>query len=925
MTDILYMLIIFPIETLISLFYGIFLKMFEIHGIAIVLLSVSVNIMLLPLYNVAEKWQQKERDLQNRLRPKLDDIKSVFKGAERHMIIRTYYRQNHYHPVYSLRNVIGLAIQVPFFIAAYHLLSHMPMTDTTSSYYFISDLRLEDQLIRIGSITVNLLPILMTVINLVSAFVYSGNLQTREKRQLVVMAFIFLALLYKSPAGLVLYWTLNNVFSLLKNILHAGKNPGKKFYFILTGFLAFIFIYSLLLRYPLAMKMADLGHLSFKSGKILKINILAGLIFSLVFIVPFAFRFLNRFVDTLFTGNGGRESMNNIFYISCTVLFILTGLLAPSLLIAAAPLEFTEKISGIYYNPALSLFHSAFQAFSVFMFIPSVLYFLFPGLVRKYLSLIYFLLSVFSLVNIFIFPGSYGVINSDFTFDNSDILRPSFIIAAVNSFVLFFSAVAGIFLIKRNYCKIIYNTLIIIVTSLSVVSFYNIYRVNTDFTRLLSSRTENSGGLNIDGFTKPFIFNSGEGRNVIVIMLDRAQGGLTGEILKHNPEFFHRMSGFTWYPNTVSFNGHTLLGAPPLFGGYEYTPLEMNKRENMTLEEKHNESLTVLPRLFLEQGYRVVSTDPRTDYESSLLTHGLYDKYPEIHSENLIGKYTGKWISENIGDTGKSSSREILNNYLFNFSLFRIAPNYFRSRIYDGSRWLKPATASLPFRFLNSYSVLDYLPELSGFNSEISTFNMMVNDSVHEPRILEIYNEEKFNSTEQVGNNYKVLFKRKYTLIHFYSQIGAFIKLAEWFDYLKENNAYDNTKIIIVSDHGRDIDDPYFFDFEDNEKDRNEYTFYHPLLLVKDFNRKGDLTISDKFMTNADVPSIATSHLKDARNPFTGNKIAGNYKKNGVDIVTIHKWKANRNMGNKFDFKKEDIVHVKENIFIKENWIEAGK
>ncbi len=218
--------------------------MYEIHGIAIVLLSTSVNIMLLPLYNTAEKWQQKERDIQKKLKPKLDDIKAVFKGSERHMIISTYYRQNNYHPVYSLRNVIGLAIQVPFFIAAYHLLSHMPMTDAASSYYFLSDLRFEDQLIKIGSMSFNFLPVLMTAVNLISAFVYSGKLDNKEKRQLVVMAFLFSLFFYINLRQVWFYTgRLITSFHFLKKYSLYDENPGKKFFYILTGFLAFLFIY----------------------------------------------------------------------------------------------------------------------------------------------------------------------------------------------------------------------------------------------------------------------------------------------------------------------------------------------------------------------------------------------------------------------------------------------------------------------------------------------------------------------------------------------------------------------------------------------------------------------------------------------------------------------------------------------------------
>ena len=920
MLDFFYTLIIFPLETFLGLIYGIFLKMYEIHGIAIVLLSAAVNIMLLPLYNMAEKWQQKERDIQKKLKPKIDDIKAVFKGSERHMIISTYYRQNNYHPVYSLRNVIGLAIQVPFFIAAYHLLSHMPMTDAASSYYFLSDLRLEDKLINIGSISLNLLPILMTAVNLVSAFVYSEKLDAKEKRQLVIMAFLFLVLLYKSPSGLVLYWTLNNIFSLLKNILYTMKNPGKKFFYILTGFTAFLFIYSFLLKYQFFMQIADLADFNFKKAKIFKIKTVTGFIFSLVFILPFVFRYLNRFTDTLFTGKSGRKSMNVIFFISCSVMFILTGLLVPSLLIAASPLEFTEQISGIFYNPSLSIYHAGLQAFSFFVFIPAVIYFLFSDRVKKYLALSALLLVLCAMFNLFLFPGSYGVINPDFSFDNEKILNTEILNASYNALVIVFTAIFTLVFLKKKYFKPFINILLITVLSVSSVFIYNLSVINRDFSSMMETEKNYPAETSDNGIHEVFSINNTGGKNIVVIMLDRALGGLTGEIFKYNPEFSERMSGFTWYPNTVSFNGHTLLGAPPLFGGYEYSPMNMNKRDDLSLEDKHNESLLMMPRLFLEAGYSVITTDPRTDYSSTVSGSGLFSDYPEIKTENLIGKYSDMWISENIGKSSYSSGmNNILKEYLLTFSLFRISPNFARSIIYDKGRWLKPLKTGLPTRFINSFSVLDYLPELTGFGSEKNTFSMMVNDSVHEPRILDIYGKDNFKNTSE--NNYEFPYKRKYTQIHFYSQIGAFNKLCEWFEYLKKNNAYDNTKIIIVSDHGRDIDDPFFEDFSADEKERNWYTFYHPLLLVKDFNSSGKLKTSSEFMTNADTPSFAASHLKDAVNPFTGNPVLGDFKSSGVDIVTIHTWKANRKMKNKFSYTEDDIIHVQDNISEKQNWI----
>ena len=64
----------------------------------------------------------------------------------------------------------------------------------------------------------------MTMINLISGEIYAKGAPPKTKIQLYAMALIFLVFLYSSPAGLTFYWTLNNLFSLLKNIFYKLKN-----------------------------------------------------------------------------------------------------------------------------------------------------------------------------------------------------------------------------------------------------------------------------------------------------------------------------------------------------------------------------------------------------------------------------------------------------------------------------------------------------------------------------------------------------------------------------------------------------------------------------------------------------------------------------------------------------------------------------
>ena len=201
---LLYQLLLGPLELVFDVIYSLAYQITEHPGMAIVFLSLAMNFLVLPLYRRADAMQEEERLQSLRMKPGIDQIKKMFKGDERFMILQTYYRQNNYKPYYA-------------FIAAYHYLSELSLLQG-ASFGPISDLGHPDQLIHLGGISLNLLPILMTVINIISGAIYTKGMPMKSKVQLYGMALVFLVFLYRSPSGLVFYWTLNNLFSLVKNI-----------------------------------------------------------------------------------------------------------------------------------------------------------------------------------------------------------------------------------------------------------------------------------------------------------------------------------------------------------------------------------------------------------------------------------------------------------------------------------------------------------------------------------------------------------------------------------------------------------------------------------------------------------------------------------------------------------------------------------
>ena len=199
-------------------------------GWSVLLLSALVNTLLLPLYFLGDRIQLREQAAQARLLPKLEELRRAFSGTTLYLLQKTLYRQNNYHPVYALRSSIGFAIQVPFFIAAYRFLSHLEAL-RGQSWGPIADLAAPDGLLRLPEniLQANVLPWLMTLLNLLSSAAYLAQLEVRSKAarmQLWAIALLFLALLYRAPAALLLYWSFSNLYSLLKNLISASIKGG---------------------------------------------------------------------------------------------------------------------------------------------------------------------------------------------------------------------------------------------------------------------------------------------------------------------------------------------------------------------------------------------------------------------------------------------------------------------------------------------------------------------------------------------------------------------------------------------------------------------------------------------------------------------------------------------------------------------------
>jgi len=851
--SILHTIFIAPLSLFFEVVYAIAYRVIHNPGLSIVALSLAMNFLVLPLYKRADAMQEEQRDIEMKLQPWIRHIKKNFKGDERMMMLQTYYRQNNYKPTDALKGSVSLLLEVPFFIAAYQFLSGLQMLNGIS-FGPIKDLGAPDGMLVVAGVAIHVLPILMTTINFISGAIYTKGFPLKSKIQLYGMALIFLVFLYRSPAGLVFYWTLNNLFSLCKNIVYRIKKPNPE--------------------HAKSVPMDKADAITFSLG-------------------------------------------------GC-FLAILTGLLIPISVIHSSPAEFVNIM--LYRNPLLYVAHAFCLAVGLFVIWFGIFFRLANGTGRKVMAAGIWIASGWAVVNYMFFGTKNGTLSTLLQYDHMLHYGKREIVFNAAILLVLMLAFLLVWWKGRGVVHIIYAAAMVAIIGMSAM---NVRDINVQLKDIKAGIDR----VNQDMASIPL---STKGQNVMVIMLDRAMGLFVPYLMQENPSLQAQFNGFTFYPNAISFGPSTNFGTPALFGGYEYTPEMMNRRDDLLLEEKQNEALTLMPRLFDEAGYEVTVCDPPYAGYEWIPDLSIYDEYPDIHAYVTKGRFN----QENAQDEGRNEATRVRN--FFCYSFFKIAPLVLQETLYDkgnynsadaaylaehpsdtiytidkdfqGSFQLVDAHHSLGLNrdFIGGYFVLKNLPDITKVtNDKTNTFVMLDNDTTHDVTLLQ---EPEYEPLENVDNEaYDQQHADRFSLdgqtlqmddpedyMHYQSMMASFIQLGAYFDYLRECGVYDNTRIILVSDHGSNI---HLLEDSFLEDGVNIYSF-NCLMMVKDFNASG-FAMSDEFMTNADTPTVAMEGLLEHPvNPYTNKPISSDAKSE----ETMHIFK-----GGNIDIKSNNGYRFEDN------------
>lgn len=712
---------------------------------------------------------------------------------------------------------------------------------------------------------INALPLLMTVVNIVAAYT-TPNFTKRDRVQAVCIAGLFLALLYNALSALLIFWTCNNLIFLVQNLIPEG-------------------LFSRM-RVPNLLRWWKLP------GPETRWSV---------------------------------EKSGNLYGLGAVIIALLFTTFAPSALYLSDP-----KVFNVSFGVVLS--KTLFMPELLFIF-AAVFWIVCPVRWRSIVTMLMLFATCLLFINGVVLPGKYGEINGGILTGGSRLSLPHLWLRDLIP-ALIALAVVGVLYVFRlvRYTMI---PLSIVAGTLALFPVFVFFA-----TMDLKGAQNNNGAVVADingaqektasilpSYNDRLYSFSRDGKNVLVIILDMFTGGHMEELLAKWPELRHQLNGFVWYPDTLSIGSYTALSLPSIYGGHDYSPSAMNARtRDAPLSEQTCQAYAVLPRNFADKGYDIALANPVLCADKKRLAQ--YAGHEEsILSVSGVGKDYLPFLMkhENMSIPSTSALGGTIRNFIVATSIFRIVPHVMKRYVYGNGGWLGSNYGFMIEKAREELAELYAMSYVSTANSKKNTFKIIYDHLTHGPWFLAADSlrlvEDPFPETQGQATMVNGILPE-----HLYTEHHAMRLLVDFFDWMKRERVYNNTRIIITSDHdfadSRMLNRALGVD-ETNQTSpwltKNAYPGWpHALLLVKEENSKGDMMMkSDVFMSNADVAQLACLSLAGGCRdlPREDPRQQGRAPR----ILYHHQYQLGDQFyrNNLYNFKR---YQVKGSIFKKENW-----
>lgn len=194
------------------------------YGIAIILLTVAIRLMLWPINH---RQMEAMKGMQ-RIQPEMKRLQERYKD-DRDTLNKEMMELYRRHKVNPLSGCLPMVAQLPIFLGLYNVLMQAIELRHAPFFGWIQDLSQPD---RLGTLAIPfvsppgipVLTILMGASMLVQQRMTPSTADPAQARMMMLMPVVFTVMFVNFPAGLVIYWFANNVLSIGQQVLTERKN-----------------------------------------------------------------------------------------------------------------------------------------------------------------------------------------------------------------------------------------------------------------------------------------------------------------------------------------------------------------------------------------------------------------------------------------------------------------------------------------------------------------------------------------------------------------------------------------------------------------------------------------------------------------------------------------------------------------------------
>lgn len=187
------------------------------YALAIIVLTLLIKTVLWPVQNKATNEMRKMALLS----PKMTELREKYKDDPQKMNeeVMKLYREYGVNP---FSGCLPMLIQIPIFFGFYSMLG-TAIELRNSSFFWVTDLSQPDTVGHLLGFPINVLPIVMAFTMIWQMVITPKTGDAVQQRIFYFMPVIFLVFCYNYASGLALYWTTQNLFSIVQLYLTRNK------------------------------------------------------------------------------------------------------------------------------------------------------------------------------------------------------------------------------------------------------------------------------------------------------------------------------------------------------------------------------------------------------------------------------------------------------------------------------------------------------------------------------------------------------------------------------------------------------------------------------------------------------------------------------------------------------------------------------